>query len=61
MNKKAIGSIFTVIALVLALLKSSVWVIIGLLVASVVLAKKKKHIKYLYLKKNLSKMKKLKN
>ena len=45
MNKKAIGSIFTVIALVLALLKSSVWVIIGLLVASVVLALEEKHIK----------------
>ena len=45
MNKKAIGSIFTVIALVLALLKSTVWVMVGLLVAAVVFSLEEKHIK----------------
>ena len=38
MNKKAIGSVFVALALVLALLKSYVWVMVGLLIAAIVFA-----------------------
>jgi len=45
MNKKAIGSVFVALALVFALLKSYVWVMVGLLVAAVVFACEEKQIK----------------
>lgn len=38
MNKKAIGSVFVALALVLALLKSYIWVMVGLLIAAIVFA-----------------------
>ena len=45
MNKKAIGSVFVALALVLALLKSYVWVMVGLLIAAIVFACEEKQTK----------------
>ena len=45
MNKKKLGMLFVMISLVLALLKSYVWVMIGLLVAAVVFACEEKYVK----------------
>ena len=45
MNKKAIGSVFVALALVLALLKSYVWVMGGLLIAAIVFACEEKQTK----------------
>ena len=45
MNKKAIGSVFVALALVLALLKSYIWVMVGLLIAAIVFACEEKQTK----------------
>ena len=45
MSKKAIGSFFTILALVFALLKGYVWVMVGLLVAAIVFNCDSKYIK----------------
>lgn len=45
MNKKAIGSVFVVLALVFALLKSYVWVMVGLLIAAIVFSCEEKQTK----------------
>lgn len=45
MNKKAIGSVFVALALVFALLKSYIWVMVGLLIAAIVFACEEKQTK----------------